>query len=100
MKTAIRERALALGFDACQFTTALPPDSAAEFQRWLAAGRHGQMAYLARNAHKRIDPSQVLAAARSIISLGVSYAGDAQPAPRANPILVILILILILNPQS
>jgi epoxyqueuosine reductase len=74
VKTAIRERALALGFDACQFTTARPPDSAAQFQRWLAAGRHGQMIYLERNARKRIAPSQVLSAARSIIALGVSYA--------------------------
>ena len=33
------------------------------------------MAYLARNAHKRVDPDQVLAGARSIITLAVSYAG-------------------------
>ena len=76
VKTAIRERALALGFDACQFTTARPPDSAARFQRWLETGRHGQMTYLQRNAHKRIAPSQVLAAARSIIALAVSYAEE------------------------
>src|SRR5208337_804143 len=76
VKTAIRERARELGFDACQFTTARPPDSAAHFQHWLEAGRHGQMTYLERNACKRIEPSQVLAAARSIITLGVSYAGD------------------------
>jgi epoxyqueuosine reductase len=80
VKTAIRERALQLGFDACQFTTAQPPDSAAQFQRWLQAGRHGQMTYLERNASKRIEPSQVLAAARSIITLAVSYAGE-EPGP-------------------
>ena len=84
VKTAIRERALALGFDACQFTTARPPDSAAQFQRWLEAGRHGQMTYLQRNAHKRIAPSQVLAEARSIIALAVSYAeGEAGQIPAA-----------------
>jgi len=86
VKTAIRDRALALGFDACQFTTAQPPESAAQFQRWLAAGRHGEMNYLARNARQRIAPSQVLAAARSIISLGVSYAMDAAgPVAAAGP---------------
>jgi epoxyqueuosine reductase len=79
VKTAIRERALALGFDACQFTTAAPPDSAAHFQRWLETGRHGQMTYLERNARKRIAPSQVLPAARSIIALAASYAADDQP---------------------
>ena len=84
MKTAIRERARELGFDACQFTTARPPDSAAQFQRWLEAGRHGQMAWLERNARKRIEPGQVLAAARSIITLGVSYAGPASEKLRVG----------------
>ena len=84
MKTAIRERALALGFDACQITTARPPDSAGQFQRWLEAGRHGQMAYLERNARKRIEPGQVLAAARSIITLAVSYAGE-ETGPAGAP---------------
>jgi epoxyqueuosine reductase len=80
-RTAIRERALALGFDACRFTTAAAPEHAAEFQRWLASGCHGEMAYLERNAHKRIAPAQVLAAAKSIITLAVSYnvAGE-EPA--------------------
>jgi len=86
VKTAIRERALQLGFDACQFTTAQPPDSAAQFQHWLQAGRHGQMTYLERNAFKRIEPSQVLAAARSIITLAASYASDEdKPNSAAIP---------------
>ena len=88
MKTAIRERALELGFDACQFTTARPPDSAAQFQRWLEAGRHGQMTYLERTAGKRMEPGRVLAGARSIITLAVSYAGDFlnfNPNPNLNP---------------
>ena len=84
MKTAIRERALELGFDACQFTTARPPGSAGQFQRWLEAGRHGRMAYLERNACKRIEPGQVLAAARSIITLAASYAGDEPRAATAS----------------
>ncbi|HEV7927490.1 MAG TPA: tRNA epoxyqueuosine(34) reductase QueG [Verrucomicrobiae bacterium] len=73
MKPAVFQRALQLGFDDCRFTTARPPDHAAQFQRWLQAGRHGQMDYLARNAHKRIDPAQVLAAANTIITLAASY---------------------------
>jgi epoxyqueuosine reductase len=78
-RTAIRERALALGFDACRFTTASPPDHAAEFQRWLDAGCHGEMGYLQRNADKRIDPARVLAEARTIITLAVSYNVDEAP---------------------
>ena len=41
------------------------------------------MAYLARNAHKRTDPQQVLANAKSIISLAVAYdANTTHHAPR------------------
>ncbi len=74
MKDSIKKRALELGFDDCRFTTALPPDHAAQFQKWLASGAHGQMGYLERNAHKRVDPSQILNGAKSIITLLVSYA--------------------------
>jgi epoxyqueuosine reductase len=74
LKESIRQRALELGFDDCRFTTAAPPDHSAEFQRWLAARQHGEMAYLERNAHKRVEPQQVLADAKSVMTLAVSYA--------------------------
>lgn len=86
-RTAIQEQARALGFDDCRFTTASPPDHAAEFQRWLAAGRHGEMEYLRRNAHKRIDPDQVVPGARTIVTLAVSYNMDMEqeaPAPQTG----------------
>jgi epoxyqueuosine reductase len=83
MKQAIRRRALALGFDDCRFTTAHPPDSAARFQEWLARGQHGEMEYLARNAHKRIDPQQILPGANSIVCLAVSYLHE-EGMPRAR----------------
>jgi len=73
LKTAIQQRARELGFDGCRFTTAQTPNHAAAFQRWLEAGRHGEMGYLQRNAHKRIDPAQVLADAKTIVSLAVNY---------------------------
>jgi epoxyqueuosine reductase len=73
VKSAVFQRAQQLGFDDCRFTTARPPVHAAQFQQWLQAGRHGQMDYLARNAYKRIDPAQVLAAAKTIITLAASY---------------------------
>ena len=73
MKPALRQRARELGFDDCRVTTADAPATAAHFERWLAAQHHGEMAYLQRNAHKRIDPQQVLVSARSIITLAVSY---------------------------
>jgi epoxyqueuosine reductase len=73
MKALIAQHALELGFDACRVTTADPPHSAPQFQRWLDARRHGEMDYLHRNAHKRVDPNHVLPGARSLICLAASY---------------------------
>jgi len=55
LKDKIKERARELGFDDCRITAAQPPDSADRFQEWLAKNWHGEMAYLKRNAHKRIE---------------------------------------------
>ena len=76
MNAAIQERALKLGFDDCRFSAATAPATAPQFQRWLASHRHGEMAYLERNAQKRVDPQQVLAGVRSVVSLAVTYATD------------------------
>jgi epoxyqueuosine reductase len=87
VKAVISQRARQLGFDDCRFTTASPPDHAAEFQRWLQAGLHGQMDYLARNAYKRIAPSEVLAEAKTIVTLAASYTtteAGQPPQPAAN----------------
>jgi epoxyqueuosine reductase len=78
VKRQIQQRAHELGFDDCRVTTAHPPDNTAHFQRWLDAGHHGEMGYIARNAHKRVDPDKVLPGARSIITLAASYHLDDQ----------------------
>jgi epoxyqueuosine reductase len=83
-RTAIQERARELGFDDCRFTTAHPPDHAAEFQRWLDAGCHGEMQYLQRNADKRVAPARVLAEAKTIVTLAVSYNVEKAP-PETKP---------------
>jgi epoxyqueuosine reductase len=74
----IRQRALELGFDDCRFADAAPPETAPHFQQWLASQQHGEMAYLARNAHKRVDPQQVLPGCQSVMSLATSYASDSS----------------------
>jgi epoxyqueuosine reductase len=83
VKAQIQQHARQLGFDDCRFTSARPPDHAAHFQRWLDAGFHGQMDYLARNARKCVDPSQILAAAKTIITLAASYT---PPSANGTPI--------------
>jgi epoxyqueuosine reductase len=84
MKNAIQNRARELGFDDCRFTTAAPPEHTREFERWLASSHHGEMGYMARKAGKRIDPQQVLAGAKSVITLAVSYSKNPM-LPAASP---------------
>jgi len=73
LKQAIQERARQLDFDVCRFTSAAPPVTKDQFQKWLAAQWHGEMAYLARSLGKRAEPRSVMSEARSIISLAASY---------------------------
>jgi epoxyqueuosine reductase len=81
MKAVLRRRARELGFDDCRFTSAAPPDSTTHFQSWLEHQRHGEMAYLARNASKRLDPQKVLPGAKTILTLATSYAqASDQPS--------------------
>jgi epoxyqueuosine reductase len=90
MNPIIRQRASELGFDDCRITTAEPPQSAPQFHTWLKEGRHGEMAYLERNAQKRVNPQHVLPGAKSIITLAVSYARKqpvaATPSPDIQPL--------------
>ena len=78
VKAAIQQRARELGFDACRFTSAAPPASAPQFLQAVAEGRHGEMAWLARNADKRVEPQRVLPGTRSIVVLAVSYYGEPR----------------------
>jgi epoxyqueuosine reductase len=84
MKTAIRQRAAELGFDDCRFTTAAPPASAEQLQRWLALKNHGEMSWLERNAEKRAEPGKILADTKSIIALAASYQNDKIQIPNSK----------------
>jgi len=74
-----RNKALEMGFDLVGFAPVGPTPSAQRFVDWLAEGRHGEMGYLAREPHKRLDPRHVLPGAQSIIMVGVSYETLAIP---------------------
>jgi epoxyqueuosine reductase len=65
--------AQSLGFDLCRVAPAVAPPHAGKFRDWLAEGRAGEMAWLARNAERRTDPHLVLPGVRSVIVLGMNY---------------------------
>ncbi len=76
----VRERALELGFDLVGFAPAGPVPEADRFLAWLSAGHHGQMAYMAREPERRLDPRRVMPGARTVIIVGLSYETLAVPA--------------------
>jgi len=80
LKSAIRARATALGFDAIGFARAVMPEAAQSgLREYLAAGHHGGMGWMEARAEQRADPAVLWPEAVSVISLGMSYApeGDA-----------------------
>ena len=81
LSESIKEKARHLGFDLVGITTADSPTHSAQFRQWLADGFRGEMAYMARNAGKRIAPEQVLAGARSIIVVGMNYHSGTGVSP-------------------
>ena len=76
----IRDRALALGFDAVGFCAAeLGPEARSRLVAFLEAGQHGDMGWLANRAEQRAHPQGLWPEARSVIALGVSYAPEGDP---------------------
>jgi epoxyqueuosine reductase len=62
-------------------TSSIEDAHTALFDAWLAAGHHASMAYLARNAEVRRDPSVRFPWARSVIVILVPYAAERPEAP-------------------
>ncbi len=76
----IRDKALALGFDAVGFAAAeLGPEVRDRLGAFLAAGQHGDMGWLAERSEQRSHPRALWAEARSVIALGTSYAPEDDP---------------------
>ncbi|HET8995673.1 MAG TPA: tRNA epoxyqueuosine(34) reductase QueG [Acetobacteraceae bacterium] len=79
-RPAIRQRALALGFDAIGFAAAeLGAEARERLGAFLAAGQHGDMGWLADRAAQRSHPQALWPEARSVIALGLSYAPEDDP---------------------
>ena len=79
-KAAIRDRALALGFDAVGFTLAgLGAAAKQNLADYIARGHHGDMGWLAETAARRADPQVLWPDARSIVVLGLNYAPGHDP---------------------
>jgi epoxyqueuosine reductase len=79
-KTELHEAARAQGFDA--FGVVRPdaiPLAAPRLREFLAAGAHGDMAWMAANAERRGDPRTLWPDVRSIVVLGINYGPQEDP---------------------
>jgi epoxyqueuosine reductase len=79
IREAIRAEALARGFDAVGFAEARLAESAqADLAEFLARGYHGEMEWLATHSERRGDPRTLWREARTVVVLGLNYAGDTD----------------------
>jgi len=81
LKEQIKSEALRLGFTLAGVTTPAPPPHFDVYRDWLAAGRHGEMGYLAteRARQRRADPRLILHECRSILVLGFPHDPPGRP---------------------
>jgi epoxyqueuosine reductase len=85
IREAIRDRALASGFDAVGFCDAhLDAEARAGLGEFIARGYHGDMGWLAGTAARRGDPQALWPEARSVVVLGVNYAPEDDPLALAQ----------------
>ncbi|THD55804.1 tRNA epoxyqueuosine(34) reductase QueG, partial [Phenylobacterium sp.] len=79
-ESQIRAAALRLGFDACRFTQILDAwPASGRLAEFIAAGRHGELGWMAETAERRAHPRAMWAGARSAIVLGMNYGPDRDP---------------------
>lgn len=77
--TEIKDYARSIGFDLVGIASTDPLDPDAERLRtWIAAGMHGEMAYMAEHAATAADPEKVVPGARSAVVVGISYRWHAE----------------------
>lgn len=78
----IKEEALRVGFASAGVTTPDSPPHLDVYREWIAAGRHGEMGYLASDdaVQRRASPAELLPGCRSILVLAAPY-----DAPRHDP---------------
>lgn len=82
LKRELVKQAQAEGFDACRICRPdAVPHVAGDLAAFLAAGRHGQMGWLAERSHWRGDPAALWPQAKSVIMLAESYGPETDPRP-------------------
>ena len=75
----IKQTAVQLGFDHCGIAKAVKLDEdARRLERWLQNGMHGTMHYMEKYFDLRIDPTQLVPGAKSVITLLKNYFPEKE----------------------
>ena len=88
LTAALKAQAAALGFNRVGVIPAAPARNLDAYLAWIAAGRHGEMGYMARpdRVARRRDLDVILPRARALFVVGLDYAtAPLPPAIAADP---------------
>jgi epoxyqueuosine reductase len=81
----IKKQALRDGFHKVGVVRAERLDAEApRLKEWLARGHHGEMAWMARDVEKRLNPLEIFPQARSIVVVALNYYTPAQHEENSN----------------
>ncbi len=80
----IKRIGMALGFQQIGITDIDLSTAQGHLERWLAAGRHGEMRYMAKHGNGRAQPSTLLPDAMRIISARMDYLPEPARALEAT----------------
>ena len=70
----LKEQAHLLGFDFCGVARAeFLEEEAPRLEAWLQQGQHGAMRYMENHFDKRLDPTQLVPGAKSVVTLLYNY---------------------------
>ncbi|MCW0218470.1 MAG: tRNA epoxyqueuosine(34) reductase QueG [Prosthecobacter sp.] len=84
LKRQLIAKAQELGFADCRIAAAKPAAHREIFEQWVAEGKYGDMAWMARNLDRRTDPCVVQPGAKTVIVLAMNYFQGVAPANAAG----------------
>ncbi|WP_280174397.1 tRNA epoxyqueuosine(34) reductase QueG [Bosea thiooxidans] len=80
MKRAVAERARDEGFAVIRVAGAdAIPEAPGRLLAWLDSGYQGEMGWMAERRDQRADPRRLWSEVRSVVMLGMNYAGEGDP---------------------
>jgi epoxyqueuosine reductase len=74
----VKSLAREAGFDLVGIAPVVPAARAEAYRAWIAAGKHGQMQYLAGNLDERLDLRKKLPWAKSVVCVALAYDAPGE----------------------